>query len=158
MIRPHLPVRAPCYDFLLLKKHRLVCDHSKMITASSIPFSPQATGGVCKLQGSIQDVIMKHPYYAFHVHVGAYSPQFQLRPDLEVGFVSRRCISLFRPLRLACGPECKGHTDLIWPSLSSASAASDLVKVPDLPKGIAGNRRRGSRYVYALKRTPHGTS
>ena len=110
---------------------------------SSIPFSPQATGGVCKLQGSIQDVIMKHPYYAFHVQEGAYSPLFQLRPDLGVGFVSRRCIPLFRPLRLACGPERTGHTDLIWTALSSASTTAIPLTFPICPEASLASRGAG---------------
>lgn len=70
---------------------------------------------------------MKHPYYAFHIHVDAYSRQSLLRLHLEVGVTSQRSISLLQPLRLACGPVHTRHTDLIWTVLSSASTAAILL-------------------------------
>jgi len=76
VIRPQLPLRTPCYDFCLLNEKNIV--HLNEVT-STFPISNAATGGVYKLQGSIQRGIMNHTYYAFHVHVDAYSPRFQLR-------------------------------------------------------------------------------
>ena len=51
--------KASCYDFLLLKKHRLVCDLSKVITDASIPFSPQAPGVLCKLSSAVFGLTIK---------------------------------------------------------------------------------------------------
>ena len=130
--------------------------------ASTLLSSPQATGGVCKLQGSIQGVIMKHPYYAFHVQEVAYSPLFRLRPDLGVSVVSRRCIPLFRPLRLACGPERKGHTDLVLPFLSSTSTVAISSEFPICPEASLANEDKGlatfthlSVHLTARARTGH---
>jgi len=56
------------------------------------------------------------------------SPRSQPRQGLRITFPFRGWIPLSLPLQLACGPRDSGHTDLPWPTPSSAlSAAVPLV-------------------------------
>ena len=73
-----------------------------------------------------------------------YSPRSQLRQGLRITFLFRGRNPLSLPLQLACGPGDSGHTDLPWPTPSSALSAA---VPPECPSEffLSGNRERGSR-------------
>jgi len=73
------------------------------------------------------------------------SPRSQLRQDLGITSPFRGRNPLFPPLQLACGPGNSGHTDLPWPTPSSALSAAVPLVCPASFRSAAGNKRRGSR-------------
>ena len=60
VIRPHVPVRPPCYDFSSLAGPRFDVDTRDH--ASPRPDLGGATGGVCKEQGRIHRGMMTRDY------------------------------------------------------------------------------------------------
>jgi hypothetical protein len=60
VIRPHLPVRPPCYDFSPLADPRF--DDTTMDATSPGAHSGGATGGVCKERGRIHRGMVTRDY------------------------------------------------------------------------------------------------
>ena len=75
MIQPHLPVRLPCYDLVLIAEFtfntvlRMVGQMS-----SGTPNSPRLTGSVYKRRERIHRDLLIRDYYQFRLHAGEFQP------------------------------------------------------------------------------------
>ena len=68
-----------------------------------------------------------------------YSPRSQLRQGLGITFSFRSWSPLSLPLQLTCGPGDPGHTDLPWPTPSSALSAAVPLVCPTSFRSADGN-------------------
>lgn len=83
VIQPHLPIRLPCYDFILFTKHTFATFLLKKVetVSSGAPNSDDVTGGVYKTRERIHGAVADTPLLAIPTsrsRVADYDPNWGL--------------------------------------------------------------------------------
>ena len=75
VIQPHLPVRLPCYDLVLIAEFTFNTAFPRVKQMSSgTPNSPRLTGSVYKRRERIHRGLLIRDYYQFQLHAGELQP------------------------------------------------------------------------------------
>ena len=75
VIQPHLPVRLPCYDLVLIAEFTFNAALLTVTqTSSDTPNSPRLTGSVYKRRERIHRGLLTRDYYQFQLHAGELQP------------------------------------------------------------------------------------
>ena len=80
MIHPHLPVRIPCYDLVLIAD--LALEAYKYAASGAANFAG-LTGSVYKERERIHRSLLTYDYYRFQLHEGELQPSIRTETRFE---------------------------------------------------------------------------